>query len=38
MIPVVTPAEMKAIDVAAPEPVEILIDRATAAPTAGGSW
>jgi len=31
MIPVVTPAEMKAIDVAAPEPVEILIDRAGAA-------
>ena len=28
MIPVVTPAEMAAIDEAAPEPVEVLIDRA----------
>ena len=28
MIPVVTPAEMKAIDAAAPEPVEVLIARA----------
>ena len=31
MIPVVTPAEMKAIDAAAPEPVDVLIDRAGAA-------
>ncbi|MGH9279138.1 MAG: NAD(P)H-hydrate epimerase, partial [Acidimicrobiales bacterium] len=31
MIPVVTPAEMKAIDEAAAEPVEVLIDRAGAA-------
>lgn len=31
MIPVVTPAEMGAIDAAAPEPVEVLIDRAGAA-------
>ena len=28
MIPVVTPAEMKAIDQAAPEPVEVLVERA----------
>ncbi len=28
MIPVVTPAEMKAIDEAAPEPVEVLVERA----------
>lgn len=28
MIPIVTPAEMAAIDAAAPEPVEVLIDRA----------
>lgn len=31
MIPVVTPAEMKAIDEAAPEPVDVLIGRAGAA-------
>lgn len=31
MIPVVTPEEMAAIDAAAPEPVEVLIDRAGAA-------
>jgi len=31
MIPVVTPAEMAAIDAAAPEPVEVLIERAGAA-------
>lgn len=31
MIPVVTPAQMAAIDAAAPEPVEVLIDRAGAA-------
>ena len=31
MIPIVTPAEMKAIDEAAPEPVEVLIERAGAA-------
>lgn len=31
MIPVVTPDEMRAIDAAAPEPVEVLIDRAGAA-------
>jgi hydroxyethylthiazole kinase-like uncharacterized protein yjeF len=31
MIPVVTPAEMRAIDAAAPEPVDVLIDRAGAA-------
>ena len=31
MIPVVTPEEMGAIDAAAPEPVEVLIDRAGAA-------
>jgi NAD(P)H-hydrate epimerase len=31
MIPVVTPAEMRAVDAAAPEPVEVLIDRAGAA-------
>ena len=31
MIPVVTPAEMRAIDAASPEPVEVLIDRAGAA-------
>lgn len=31
MIPVVTPAEMGAIDAGAPEPVEVLIDRAGAA-------
>ena len=28
MIPVVTPEEMRAVDAAAPEPVEVLIDRA----------
>ena len=32
MIPVVSPAEMKAIDAAAPEPVDVLIERAGAAP------
>ena len=31
MIPVVTPDEMRAIDAAAPEPVEVLIERAGAA-------
>ena len=31
MIPVVTPEEMRAIDAAAPEPVEVLIERAGAA-------
>lgn len=31
MIPIVTPAEMGAIDAAAPEPVEVLIERAGAA-------
>lgn len=31
MIPIVTPEEMAAIDAAAPEPVEVLIDRAGAA-------
>ena len=31
MIPIVTPAQMAAIDAAAPEPVEVLIDRAGAA-------
>ena len=31
MIPIVTPAEMKAIDAAAPEPVEVLVSRAGAA-------
>lgn len=31
MLPIVTPAEMAAIDAAAPEPVEVLIDRAGAA-------
>lgn len=31
MIPVLTPAEMKAVDAAAPEPVEVLIERAGAA-------
>jgi NAD(P)H-hydrate epimerase len=31
VIPVVTPAEMKAIDEAAPEPVEVLVERAGAA-------
>jgi hydroxyethylthiazole kinase-like uncharacterized protein yjeF len=31
LIPVVTPDEMRAIDAAAPEPVEVLIDRAGAA-------
>ena len=31
MIPIVTPAEMAAIDAAAPEPVDVLIDRAGAA-------
>lgn len=31
MIPVVTPAEMEAIDEAAPEPVEVLVERAGAA-------
>ena len=31
MIPVVTPAEMAAIDAAAPEPVDVLIERAGAA-------
>lgn len=31
MIPVFTPAEMKAVDEAAPEPVEVLIERAGAA-------
>ena len=31
MIPIVTPAEMAAIDAAAPEPVEVLIGRAGAA-------
>ena len=31
MIPIVTPAEMAAIDAAAPEPVEVLIERAGAA-------
>ena len=31
MIPIVTPEEMRAIDAAAPEPVEVLIDRAGAA-------
>ena len=31
VIPVVTPEEMAAIDAAAPEPVEVLIDRAGAA-------
>ena len=33
MIPVVTPVQMAAIDAAAPEPVEMLIDRAGAAVT-----
>jgi len=31
VIPIVTPEEMRAIDAAAPEPVEVLIDRAGAA-------
>src|SRR5438309_9904268 len=31
VIPVLTPAEMKAVDEAAPEPVEVLIERAGAA-------
>ena len=31
MIPIVTPEEMAAIDAAAPEPVEVLVDRAGAA-------
>ena len=31
MIPIVTPDEMAAIDAAAPEPVEVLIERAGAA-------
>ena len=31
MIPIVTPAEMGAIDAAAPEPVEVLIERAGSA-------
>ena len=31
MLPIVTPAEMKAIDAAAPEPVEVLVERAGAA-------
>ena len=31
MIPIVTPEEMRAIDAAAPEPVEELIDRAARA-------
>ena len=31
MIPIVTPEEMAAIDAAAPEPVEVLIERAGAA-------
>src|SRR5690625_4451543 len=31
MIPIVTPTEMAAIDAAAPEPVEVLIERAGAA-------
>ncbi len=31
MIPVVTPAEMAAIDAAAPEPVDVLVDRAARA-------
>ena len=31
MIPVVTPAEMAAIDAAAPEPTQVLIERAGAA-------
>lgn len=31
MLPVLTPAEMKAVDAAAPEPVEVLIERAGAA-------
>ena len=31
MIPVVTPEEMRAIDAAAPEPVDVLIERAGAA-------
>ena len=31
MLPVLTPAEMKAVDEAAPEPVEVLIERAGAA-------
>ncbi len=31
MIPIVTPKEMAAIDAAAPEPVEVLVDRAGAA-------
>ena len=31
MLPVLTPAEVKAVDEAAPEPVEVLIDRAGAA-------
>ena len=36
MIPVVTPEEMGAVDAAAPEPVEVLIDRAGAADRVGG--
>ncbi|MST32436.1 hypothetical protein GHK86_06840, partial [Acidimicrobiaceae bacterium USS-CC1] len=31
MIPVVTPAEMAEVDRGAPEPVEVLVDRAGAA-------
>ena len=31
MIPIVTPEEMGAIDAAAPEPVEVLIERAGSA-------
>jgi ADP-dependent NAD(P)H-hydrate dehydratase / NAD(P)H-hydrate epimerase len=31
VIPVLTPEEMRAVDAAAPEPVETLIDRAGAA-------
>ena len=31
MIPIVTPEEMAAIDAAAPEPVDVLIERAGAA-------
>lgn len=34
MIPIVTPQEMRAIDAAAPEPVEVLIERAGAATAA----
>jgi NAD(P)H-hydrate epimerase len=35
VIPVVTPAEMKAIDEAAPEPVDVLVERAGAAVARG---